>query len=145
MLLPHRLEFRASRLLALALALLHLCALGSLLPLQISLWLKFALAVPIALSLCAAVRRHALHLSPSSVREILLKADGTVEGCRRDGGRFEATVSGQTTVLPWLIVMLLEHPHSRQLQPVVILPDALPEEDGRILRTWLRWKTDDRP
>lgn len=140
MLLPHRLGLRSSPYLALVLVLLHLAALGGLVPLNIHVWLKLALASTIMASLRMSIRRHALLLTTSSIRELVLKDDGSVEVRRNDGGQFEASVSGQTAVLPWLIVMLLLLPGSLRLQPLLILPDSLPEEDGRILRTWLRWK-----
>jgi hypothetical protein len=131
---------RSSPYLALVLALLHLAALGSLVPLNIHAWLKLALASTIMASLGMSIRRHALLLTMSSIRELVLKDDGSIEVRRNDGGQFEASVSGQTAVLPWLIVMLLQLPGSRRLQPLLILPDSLPGEDGRILRSWLRWK-----
>lgn len=140
MLLPHRLVLRSSRYLAIALVLLHLAALCSLLPLDFPAWIKLALVAAIGVSVGIAVRRHALLLAAASVRELILKNDGAVEGLRHDGSRFDASVSGQTTVLPWLIVMLLELPGSRRLHPLLILPDSLPAEDRRILRAWLRWK-----
>lgn len=140
MLLPHRLEFCTSSYLALMLALLHLAALASLLPLQAPAWLKLALAAALIASLGISIRRHALLMAVSSIRELILKADGEVEGLLNDGRRFDARVSGQTTISPWLIVVLLESPGSRRMRPLVILPDSLPEEDGRVLRTWLRWK-----
>lgn len=140
MLLPHRLVIRSSCCLALILALLHLAALGSLLPLDIPVWLKWALAASVAASFAASIRRHALHLAASSVRELVLKADGSIEGLRYDGVRFDAGVSAQTTVLPLLIVILLEIPGVRRLHPLVILPDALTAEDWRTLRAWLCWK-----
>ncbi len=138
--LPHRLVLQSSFLLAVALALLHLAALASLVPLLLPSWLKLAITATVALSGFFAIRRHALLLAAPSVRELTLKADGAVEGMRYDGGRIEARVSTQTTVLPWLIVMLLELPDSRLLHPLVILPDSLPAEEGRVLRAWLRWK-----
>lgn len=140
MLLPHRLEIRTSLYLALMLALLHLAALGSLLPLALPVWLRWTLAAALAASFAAAVRRHALHQAASSVRELVLKADGSIEGLRNDGVRFDAAVSGRTAVLSWLIVILLEMPGRRRLHPVVLLPDALTAEDWRMLRSWLRWK-----
>lgn len=140
MLLPHRLEFHYSPCLAMALALLCLSALASLLPLQIPAWYKLALAAAIGVSVGISVRRHALLLAASSIRQLILKADGSIEGQRNDGGQFDARISGQTTILSWLIVMLLELPGSRRLHPLVILPDSLSVEDRRILRAWLRWK-----
>jgi hypothetical protein len=140
MLLPHRLEIRSSSHLVLALSFLHVAALGSLLSLHLPAWLKMALAVTIVALLAMALRRHALCQASSSIRGLVLKDDGTVEGQRNDGSRFDARVSGQTTALSWLVVILLETPGTRRLHPLVILPDALPAEDGRILRAWLRWK-----
>ena len=140
MLLPHRLVLRSSRYLAIALVLLHLAAMACLLPLDFPAWLKLALVAAIGVSVGTAVRRHALLLSAASIRELVLMRDGAVEGLRHGGNRFGASVSGQTTVLPWMIVMSLELPGSRYLLPLVILPDSLPAEDGRILRAWLRWK-----
>jgi hypothetical protein len=140
MLLPHRLEIRSSHYLALVLALLHLAALGSLLSLQIPVWLKLALTVAIVASLGVSIRRHALLQEAASISGLVLKGDGTVEGLRRDGGRFDARVSGHTTDLSLLIVILLELPESRRLCPLVFLPDSLPLEDARVLRAWLRWK-----
>lgn len=138
--LPHQLVFRSSPRLALLLCLLHFAALGSLCPLGISLWIKIPLAVALVSSLAMAVHRHALLLAAPSVHELVLKADGAVEGLRRDGKRFEATVSGQTAVLSGLVVMLLEIPGARRLQPLLVMPDSLPPEDGRKLRAWLRLK-----
>lgn len=138
MLLPHRFEIRPSRYLAFLLALLHLAAMGSLFPLDLPLWLGGSLAAALAASSAASIRNQALRRAASSIRELVLKDDGTVEGFRKDGVRLEARVSLQTTILSWLIVILLEVPGMRRLYPVVILPDALAAEDGRILRAWLR-------
>ena len=140
MLLQHRLVLRSSRYLAIALVLLHLAALASLLPLDFPAWLKLALVAAIGVSVGISVRRHALLIAAASLHELVLKSDGAVEGLRHGGSRLDASVSAQTTVLPWLVVMLLELPDSRRLHPLLILPDSLPAEDGRILRAWLRWK-----
>lgn len=122
------------------LAMMHLTALASLTPLLLALWLKLALAALIVVSAFVLIRRHALIIEPSSIRELVLKEDGSVEGMRKDGSQFEAGVSARSTVLPRLIVMLLVFPGSRRIHPLVILPDSLPPEEGRILRAWLRWK-----
>ena len=57
-----------------------------------------------------------------------------------EGEWFDATVSGQSTVLPWLIVILIDDPGSRRKQPLIILPDSLPPDERCVLRAWLRWK-----
>jgi hypothetical protein len=140
MLLPHRLVFRPSSALALWLSLLHLAALVCLLPLSIPIWLKVTTGFAVAVSFACALRRHALLVARASIRELVLKADGVVVGIRQDGEPFEAKVSGQSAVLPGLIVILLELPGSRRLHPLLVLSDSLCAEDLRILRAWLRWK-----
>lgn len=142
MLHPHRLGLLPSRSLAITLALVHLSALASLIlvPLPLPLWLGPSLGILVVFSACISVRRHALLLAKSSIRELILKDDGTVEAVRVGGGRFDARVSGQSTALPWLIVMLLELPGTRRFDPLVIPPDALSAEECRVLRAWLRWK-----
>ncbi len=138
--LPHRLVLRPSRFLAALLLLLHIAALLGLLPIRLPLGLKLILAAVVAASGVVSLRRHALRVAGISVRELILKADGAVEGTQGDGSRFEAKVSLQSTIWPWLIVLLLERPGSPRLRPLVVLPDALPAEELRILRSWLRWK-----
>ena len=140
MLLPHRLELHSSRSLASLLAVMHLAALVSLYPLPFAPWFQSALAVPLAMSAYISIRRHALLFAAESIRELILKADGTAELLRNDGRRYDARVSSQSTVLPWLILMLLETSGSRGLNPLWILPDSLTVDDRRVLRTWLRWK-----
>lgn len=137
--LPHRLVLHPSRFLAALLFLLHIAALLGLMPIQLPLWLKLLLTAVVAAS-GVSLGRHALQVAGTSVRELILKADGTVEGTRADGSRFEARVSRQSTLWPWLIVMLLERPGSLRLHPLILLPDALPPGELRILRSWLRWK-----
>jgi len=140
MLFPHRLALRSSLFLAAMLFLLHCAALGCLLPLSLPVPIKLALAAAVLISLVFSARQHAFHTAPSSVRALTLKNDGTVEGVRTDGLRFEAGISGQTALLSWLIVILLKLPQARRHRAVVILPDTLSTEDGRVLRAWLRWK-----
>lgn len=140
MLLPHRLELHASRQLAIALAFMHLAAMASLLVLPFPHWHKLALAAVIFGSVSILVRRHALLLSAVSIRELVLNADGSVGILRNDGRRTEGRVSRQSTVLPYLIVILLDLPGSRGINSLLILPDSLTVEDRRLLRTWLRWK-----
>lgn len=136
---PVQLELQPSRLLLGLLAALHLAALGSLVPLALPWWLKLAGAAIIAASAVAAIRRHALLAAPVSVYELALGADGSVVAGRRDGGRLTASVSPRSTGFPWLVVVLLAAPGARRLLPVVILPDALPAQEFRSLRSWLRW------
>ena len=139
MLLPLRLCLKPSRLLAMLLGLMLLAALGSLVPLDLPLWSRLIAAGAAMLSVVTGIRRHAFLSSVRSIRELTLKADGTVEVAGAGLRFFPAVVSPQSTVFPWLVVLLLEVPDSRSLLPVVILRDSLPPDEFRLLRSWLRW------
>ena len=137
--LPLRLTLKPSRRLTVLLALLHLVAFGSLLPLDLPLWLRLIAACGVVLSAVAGIRRHAFLSSPRSVRALTLAADGSVEAASA-GRSFPAAVSLQSTVFPWLVVLLLDVPGSSRLLPVVILSDSLQTDEFRALRSWLSWK-----
>lgn len=139
--LPHRLEFRSSLYMAVALSVLHLIALGCLMPLPFPLLFKALLAVALMTSLGIVSRRYAFLAGAASIRELILKDDGMLEGVQLNGRRFEARVSGQSSVLPGLLVLLIAVHNEHRLLPLVVLPDSLSKEDGRILRTWLKWKS----
>jgi hypothetical protein len=137
---PRRLVLKPSPSLALLLALMLLAALGSLVPLDIPLWMKLAGAGAAAISSGTAMRRHAFLAAKGATRELILHEDGTVEAARADPDIISAGVSSQSTVFPWLVVLLLEVPGSRTLFPVLILRDSLSPEEFRVLQAWLRWK-----
>lgn len=138
--LPHRLGIRSSNFLTAVLILLYLSVLFSLAMLPVPGWLKIGLAIATIRSGYVALRSSVLQVDPASVQELLLKTDGTLEGLLVGGQRFEATVGKHSTVLPWLVVMQLEHASSRGGHALMLLPDSLPPEDFRLLLSWLRWK-----
>jgi toxin CptA len=41
--------------------------------------------------------------------------------------------------MPWLTVLNLKLPGKRLVRHVILLPDALDENEFRRLRVWLRW------
>lgn len=124
---------RPSRRLALAVTLAHGIALAVLSPLLLPLPFKGLLAAAIAVSALLVLRRirdpgvSALHLGKAG--------DLTVE--TGVGARATATVLPQTTILPGLVVLLLQR-GSRTL--ALPLPaDAIGCDAQRQLRLWLRW------
>jgi hypothetical protein len=138
--LPLRLGIRPSRVLTGILVLLYVMGLFALMALNMPGWSKIGLAVAAIWSGLIAVRHHGLGADPASVRELLLKADGTLEGLRADGQRFEAKVVRHSTVLPWLVVMQLEHLASNRRLAMTLLPDSLSPQEFRQLLTWMRWQ-----
>jgi len=126
------------------LASFHGAAIGSLLTLDVTWTLKLLLAGGVTLSAWFSIRRYAWLSDAASIRDLSFTADGMVH-CRlgvRATESFTCAISPHSTALPWLAVILLKSPHRWRLRPVVVLPDALSEDDFRALRIWLRWKAD---
>ena len=72
------------------------------------------------------------------ISRLILHTDGSLE-CVRDNGVSEtASVHPHSTVTPFLAVLLLKTTH--RLESLVVLSDALGQEDFRMLRLWLRWR-----
>jgi len=138
--LPLRLVLQTSHYFFVALLLLHGAALASLFPIHSPLWLKLLVAASLIISMVLNVRHHALLVRPTSICELMLMADGSVEITDRSGYRRFALVSNGSTVLFGLTVLLLKSAEKRRLQSVVIFSDALSADEYRWLRSWLRWK-----
>lgn len=99
------------------------------------------MSLAIIASCLVALRRHVLGLAATSVRELFLREDGSVEVTLANGDRYDAAVSGRSTIWPWLVILQLEGRDAARRQPLVILPDALAGGEWRVLRSWLRWKS----
>ena len=138
---PHRLTLRPSRRLAAILLFLHAAGLYGLYSSTLPFWSKLALSVVIVLSCLAAIYRHVAGRAANAVRELLLREDGRIEARLADGSLREASVSGRSTLWPWLIVLQLEGIARVRGHSLVILPDALACNDWRVLCAWLRWKS----
>lgn len=138
---PHRLALKPSRRLAALLLMLHCAGVSGLLPLTLPFWSKLAMSLVIAAACLVALHRHVLGLAATSVRELLLREDGRVDATLADGDRYEAAVSGRSTLWPWLVILQLEGGGGARRQTLAILPDALAGEEWRMLRSWMRWKS----
>ncbi len=116
------------------LALVHLWAIATAGFMTIPWWFKLVLLVAIFTS----AGHHLFRLTGRRrIRCLILKDDGHLEFSRVDGTGGEARISPQTTVTPLLVILLLCH--SKRIEALVLLPDALSAEDFRLLRLWLRW------
>lgn len=133
--LPVTLRLKTSRSLVAALAVAHALAAGGLLATSLGGSVKIAVVLALALSL--APTWHRFVLRPCLVA-LTLKADGQIEATKRDGTTTTLQVDTRSTVLSWLVVLRLrggDGPFALTLPP-----DALPGDDHRLLRLWLRWK-----
>lgn len=131
--LPMTIALHSSRRLLLTQALAHLVALGLLWPLAVPLAFKALLATAIAASAARVVRRTrkpavaALHLGKGGALEV-----------ETSGTRLAATVLPTTTVLPGLTVLLLRS--AGRTLALTLPADAMPADDHRQLRLWLKWQ-----
>ena len=133
--LPHRLPLQRSRQLLVLLLLLHAGALAAALLADLLLLIRLLLVMAILASAGFKLRR-----DPGRVCALTLDADGTLEFERADGRRGRARVLAQSTVIAWLVVLLLRGEGGRVA--LSVLPDALSPEDFRALRLWLRWRAE---
>ena len=72
------------------------------------------------------------------IASVTLHADGGVEFSRRNGSRNQALIEPESTVTALMTVLLLRVEGRREA--LVVLADALSNDDFRRLRLWLRWR-----
>jgi len=131
---PFDLELRRSRLLAALTILLHLLAAGSVCVLPWTPGERGLLLLPVVLSAW-----HCLRSSPfvgirlGARGELSLRhVAGEIVGCR---------VLPETAVFGSLVVLRVRDDQERR-RSLTLLPDSLPADQFRVLRLWLRWRTD---
>ncbi|MGE5466828.1 MAG: protein YgfX [Ignavibacteria bacterium] len=133
--LPVTLYLKPSPTLGAALVAAHaLVALGIALT-GLPLVAVLVALLAIVLSLRHTLHRHVLR---APLVALTLRSDGMLEAKRRDGSLLTARVVPDTTVFPWLVVLLLEGEGIRSR--LALPPDALGGAAHRQLRLWLRWR-----
>jgi toxin CptA len=128
--LPLLIETRASALARLLLLAVHLAALAALF---LALLPTAARLAGIAL-LVASLRK--TWKRPVAVR-LRARADGQLEAWR-DAAWKPLPLQADSVALPWLVV--LRWREGRRRRSLVLPADALPGDEHRRLRVWLRWK-----
>jgi hypothetical protein len=71
---------------------------------------------------------------------IVLRQDGRMEFDLSSGRRDDARVAKNTVVLPWMIMLACECGDRRRF--LTLPADSLDAESLRLLRLWLRWRTE---
>jgi hypothetical protein len=126
---------RPSRRLALAVIGAHLAACLSLGaaagPGLILLAGSFALAASVSWMMLRG-------LQGIQASSMTINADGTCRWIARDGS-FEGRMRGDSTVLPWLVVLRIKVAKERRLRTLVLCGDSTGRDDWRRLRVFLRW------
>lgn len=129
-----RLELRASRALAGAIALLHCAAAGAAI-LTLPGASGLGLAALILVIGAMAVRRGALLRAPGSIRVVELAGDGTVRLELASGASTAGRVLERRHVSPWWVIL----PVQASRRVVLVTRDMLAPGDFRRLRLWAMW------
>lgn len=133
--LPVVLTLQPSRQLALLLLLAHAAALIVVIAIVLPIWVKPTLLLAIGISAWRNLR--SLH-DLRRIARLTLRGDGRLEYYRSNEESGEARIHPHTTVTAWLCVVLLRQ--GKRIEVLVVMPDALNDEDFRQLRLWLRWQ-----
>jgi hypothetical protein len=134
--LPQTLTPRPSRVLFVAIIAGHLGAAVAVGVTSIAFW-----GIGLSWLLIAASLRHTLrHLWLERPITIVLRQDGRMEIELASGRRDEARVANNTVVLPWMILLACECGDRRRF--LTLPADSLDAESLRMLRLWLRWRTE---
>jgi toxin CptA len=128
--LPLVIETQASAALKVLLVAVHLAALAALFLASLPGAVRLAGALLLGASLWATWNRLA------SVR-LRARADGQLE-IWRDATWKPVPLRSDSVALPWLIV--LRWREGRRRHSLALPGDALPDDEHRRLRVWLRWK-----
>lgn len=132
---PVFIELRRPVLLSAFLVLIHATAVACVVVLPWLAFLRFALLALIGFSLWRT-------LMVSPVVGLGLVDRNKMYCLTRAGDRSSATVLSGSTVFSRLIVLRLEIEGRRQVLKLPLLPDQMSTEEFRILRLWLRWRSE---
>ncbi len=93
--------------------------------------------LPVTLAVC---RTHPLAwlLCRRDILAVTLQANGELVIEHRDGSSVAAAVHSQTTVFPWMVVLLWRA--GGRLESLALPRVAMDAESHRQLRLWLRWQ-----
>jgi toxin CptA len=130
-----RLHLRPSRQLSWLLGAAHAAAMGVSWAAPLAWWLSLGLSLAVLASLGLSLRRA---LAPP--RGLELRPDGSAALQDRRDRWTEVRILGSSFVSPALTVLNLAAAGTRLQRVVVIAPDALPADEFRRLRVWLRWR-----
>ena len=134
-----RVAIGPSRILAAALAIAHLAALGVALVVTLPAWASLLIATTIMVSCASSILRLALQRSSNAIVE-LEAGEGAHVSCRtRDGQWRQGQALSSSFISPWLTVLSLRVAGAARARHLVILPDNVETEAFRRLRVLLRW------
>jgi len=131
---PITIELHRSRRLSLLHAVFHTLAAGCVLALPWPWLMRSGLLLLIGVSLVYALRE-------SPIRGLYLRAGDSIEGLLADGSRTKLVIKPDSTVFSRMIVLRVGIGEDRAISNLVLLPDQMSVEEFRVLRIWLRWRS----
>ena len=134
-----RVRLKASPLLVVSLAAVHLSATVILLPLDLHVGVKAAVTFAIAASLFRAIWLHALLRAKSSIVALELEDQERCAVHTRAGIVQDVRILGTTYATPALTVINVKAAGARFPRHILLLKDTVLREDFRQLRVLLRW------
>ena len=134
-----RVQLKPSAILATVFTAAHLAAVVCLVPLDLPLWSKLLITLPIAASLVHALCHTALLRSRTSPIALELRGADTAAVQIRDGQWHQARVLGTSYVSPRLSVINLRLDGRMFARHMLIVSDNADAECFRRLRVLLRW------
>lgn len=138
--LVQRVQVKPSVLIAIAVSLVHLAAVGVLWLVPIPILGSMILTFVIAISLIFFMARDAALHAANSIVGLELGESGEIACQTRRGEWLDCELLGSSYVSPQITVVNLR-PHGWWLtRRVILVPDNVDPRDFRRMRIWLRWK-----
>jgi toxin CptA len=132
---PVSIELHRSRILSLLIVLIHAIAAGCAGVLSWPWQVRLLLLVLVGASLKHAIR-------PPKILGLRLYRRDRLECWLVDGHFIPLAVLPDSTVFSRLIVLRLRMGEAKQICHLALLPDQMTAEQFRVLRFWLRWRTE---
>ena len=132
-----RLELRPSRLLTLALVLVHGLALAAVW-IGLGGWARYGAGAMILVSAAGCLLQVLLR-APSHAVSLELRADGRASWRNRRGTWHEGMLGSDHFVSAAFVVLELQETRGGRKR-VVLAADSVPPDDFRHLCVWLRWR-----
>ena len=129
---------KPSRILVTILLIAHAVCAVLMVMLPLAIWLKLLGIAIIVVASFYYVRRYALLITPTAVRELRMLSDGKLEIFRKEWQ--SAELVGEQFVHPLLTIIRCRSETDRWPVAIVILNDMLDAESFRALRVRLKWR-----
>jgi toxin CptA len=138
---PLQIPLPPSRLLVAILVAAHLLALGIPWVLRVDWTMHLGFSAIVAMSAVLSLRR----LLNNEVVALRVNVKGEFSVLVKSGEWLPASIQGSSFVAPYMTILHLRLNGKPRRYYVVLMPDAVPADDFRKLRVWLKWRDSQEP